>query len=229
MLSLALVLHASWFQGGLTGYLKRRRGALRKKGVKAVQEEVALEKENHEAGETSVLISNYDADNDPINDVPSLVPVSSAAKSIAPSGLLAPSTPPAALTPDDSPLVTPYTPSQTPLTLRDSYIFNVSVQLPNITIPTLPNLPTVSIPSIPSLSDFAAVLPLLPVRPDLNFGFKDAVKNRWEEQRGRFTGMGIGRGGSMMALRRRGGSKGEAEAGVRGVEDEVETEGIKEQ
>jgi hypothetical protein len=101
-------------------------------------------------------------------------------------------------TPDDSPLVTPYTPSQTPFSLRDSYILNT---LPNLSMPTMANLPTVSIPPIPSLSDLTSAFP----KQNINFGFKDAVKSRWEGQRGKFgASMGL-RGGAFggLGLRRR--------------------------
>ncbi|ORY28305.1 hypothetical protein BCR39DRAFT_535393 [Naematelia encephala] len=106
-------------------------------------------------------------------------------------------------TPEDSPLVTPYTPSQTPMTLRDSYIFT--------NLPALPAIPAIiSLPTIPPLSELTAA------------GFKDAVRNRWEEQRGRFT-----RGGALggLGLRRRKGKDTETQVLVQEVEVDVEIEG----
>ena len=107
---------------------------------------------------------------------------------------------PPTTTPEDSPLITPYTPSQTPMSLRDSYLF------PSISMPTLSDLPTMS---IPTFSDITAALPKSLNKDNLNFGFRDAVKTRWEEQRGMFVGMGArGRGMGLnlggMSLRRRG-------------------------
>jgi hypothetical protein len=169
LLGLAFILHASWFRGGLHGYLKRRR---------------APEKGSLEDSK-SVNESCVDA---AIRLDPTIL-----------ANTLPSETVPA--TPEDSPLVTPYTPSQTPICLRDSYIFP---NLPNITIPTMPNLPTVSIPNIPTLYDLTAAFPT----QNINFGFKDAVKSRWDEQRERLGAMGnrgrglaIGFGG--LGLRRR--------------------------
>lgn len=86
------------------------------------------------------------------------------------------------LTPDESPLVTPHTPSQPAIYVRDGLF-------PNITIPTMPNLP---IPNIPKLSDMAAAIPQAKESLNsLNFGFKEAVKERWEEQRVRLAARGI--------------------------------------
>ncbi len=123
-----------------------------------------------------------------------------------------PPTSPGEGTPEDSPLMTPYTPSQTPMTLRDSYLF------PNISMPTMPNLPTMSIPAIPSLSDITSAFPKSLHTDMPNFGFRDAVKVRWDEQRGMFAGMGTrGRGMALdlggLGLRRRG--------NLRGMEEEV--------
>ena len=82
-------------------------------------------------------------------------------------------------TPDDSPLVTPYTPCMTPMSLRDSY------------------LPTLAIPSL-SLS----ALPSFPTT-DMGFGFKDAVKSRWEERRVVLGGVNLNLQQGAMNLRRR--------------------------
>lgn len=119
-------------------------------------------------------------------------------------------TTPEAQTPDDSPLVTPHTPSIAPMSLRDSYLF------PNITMPTMPNLPTMSIPAISSMSiptiltfsDMAAAFPKSLNTEHLG-GFKHAVRLRWDEQRGMFAGMSPrGRGMSMrlsgLGFRKRG-------------------------
>lgn len=153
-MSLALVLHASWFQGGVKGYLKRQA----KESVRPVEAMLSPTQEV-ESGNDALL----EADSGPG-------------------------------TPEDSPLVTPHTPKS----------YAVLSNLPNL--PTMPHLPSLSnIPtvSIPSLSDFTSALH---TRDQLNFGFKDAVKNRWEEQKGRFND--IRRGGGLdlgrLGLRRRG-------------------------
>lgn len=93
-------------------------------------------------------------------------------------------------TPEDSPLVTPRTPSITPMSLRDSY-------LPTLAIPSLP-LPKVAVPSLPYLSDLNITLPTR----DINFGFKDAVKQHWGDRRTALEGIGLNLGG--LGLRRRG-------------------------
>lgn len=97
------------------------------------------------------------------------------------------------VTPEDSPLVTPYTPSQ-PSVMIPAHLF------PTITIPTMANLP---IPAIPTLSGMAAALPQAKVNLEqIQFGFKEAVRERlerWEEQRERFAAAGVAR------LRRRAG------------------------
>lgn len=114
-----------------------------------------------------------------------------------------PSMVPGAVTPDDFPIITPYTPSQTPMSLRDSYVF------PTIVMPTMPNLTAMSIPAIPSISDITAAFPKSLHSEHLSFGFKDVVKTRWDEQRGNFAGMGQ-RGREMalnlggLGMRRRG-------------------------
>lgn len=179
MLSLAFVLHVSWFRGGLQGHLKRLRAA--KKGV------------SHKTQDQDQIVG------EPIVDAaikldPSVI--NSTLPSEIAEGATTSHTSPG--TPDDSPLVTPYTPSQTPFSLRDSYILNT---LPNLSMPTMANLPTVSIPPIPSLSDLTSSFP----KQNINFGFKDAVKSRWEGQRGKFgASMGL-RGGAFggLGLRRR--------------------------
>ncbi|WVR05386.1 hypothetical protein IAU60_002400 [Kwoniella sp. DSM 27419] len=86
-------------------------------------------------------------------------------------------------TPDDSPLVTPRTPSQAPLFFP--------------ALPNLPHIPTVSIPSIQSLpmaipSFVELTSALHKDKPRLiagTGGFREAVKARWEEQRGRFVAL----------------------------------------
>lgn len=71
-------------------------------------------------------------------------------------------------TPDDSPLITPHTPRT----------------VPNLTnMPQLPNLAHMPTVSIPSFSDLTAALHAR----EQAFGFKEAVKNRWEGQRDRFA------------------------------------------
>ena len=168
LIALALGLHVSWFRGGLTGYLKRR------------QTKAKAKKSN----EDKATIDHPTIADEAKIDRPVLYPPSTSPQMIA-------TTEP---TPEDSPLVTPYTPSQTPMTLRDSYILN--------------NIPTLTLPTqlIPSLSDITAALPKsVRDRQPINFGFRDAVKSRWEEQKGRFgpagRGMGFTLGG--LGLRRR--------------------------
>ena len=198
MLATAGALHALWFHGGVRGYLKRQR---------ALTKGVATEKKTIDE---PVIDTAITADPTLWETLPS-----------ASSG---------EFTPEDSPLITPYTPSQTPMTLRDSYLF------PNISIPTMPNLPTVSIPAIPTLSDITAALPKslnaehlnFAFPENLNFGFKDAVKVRWDEQRGKFAGIGNrGRGMSLnlggLRIRRRGLAMNEEDE-VRVVVREVVTE-----
>lgn len=86
------------------------------------------------------------------------------------------------LTPDESPLVTPHTPSQPTVFIRDGLF-------PTITIPTMPNLP---IPAIPKLSDLSAAIPQAKESLNsLNIGFKEAVRERWEEQRERLAARGL--------------------------------------
>ena len=159
MLSLAGMLHVAWFRGGVNGYIKRH-GAAKKSRV------------NEEVLNEPILLAAVKLDPTVISTLPSAFDDSS--------------------TPDDSPLLTPYTPSQTPMTLRDAYLF------PSISMPNIPNLSTMSIPAIPSLSampnipslsEITAALPMSLNTEHLNFGFKDAVKSRWGEQRGRFAGM----------------------------------------
>jgi hypothetical protein len=82
-------------------------------------------------------------------------------------------------TPDDSPLVTPYTPSITPMSLRDSYLPTLAI--PSLSLPALPSFPTT----------------------DRNFGFKDAVKSRWEERRVVLGGVNFNLQQGAMNLRRR--------------------------
>jgi hypothetical protein len=85
-------------------------------------------------------------------------------------------------TPDDSPLVTPYTPSITPMSLRDSYLPTLAI--PSLSLPALPSFPTT----------------------DRNFGFKDAVKSRWDERRVVLGGVNLNLQQGAMNLRRRFGS-----------------------
>lgn len=86
------------------------------------------------------------------------------------------------LTPDESPLVTPYTPSQPSQFISRDFF-------PNISMPTMANLPVMN---IPSLSGMAAALPQAKANlNNLNFGFKEAMRERWEEQRERFAAAGL--------------------------------------
>lgn len=92
-------------------------------------------------------------------------------------------------TPEDSPLVTPRTPSITPFSLRDAY-------LPTLAIPNL-QLPKVAVPTLPNFADLTIGLPTR----DLNLGFKVAVKHHWEDRKAALGGMGLNLGG--LGLRRR--------------------------
>lgn len=104
-------------------------------------------------------------------------------------------------TPEDSPLMTPQTPSIIPFSLRDTY-------LPTLAIPNLP-LPKLSRPTLPGFSD-------------LNTGFKDAVKHHWEDRRAVLGGMGVGINLNLggLGLRRRGTKE------VRGEVAEVRVEEV---
>jgi hypothetical protein len=84
-------------------------------------------------------------------------------------------------TPEDSPLLTPRTPSIIPLSLRDSY-------LPTLAIPNL-SLSSIPIPSFPTT--------------ERNFGFKDAVKSRWDERRVALGEVNLNLQAGAMNLRRR--------------------------
>lgn len=151
-LSLALVLHVSWFQAGVVGYMKRRQKAQQKvrsaNGVPASHCETysATSAERQEAG----LRHEEEAD----------------------SG---------EETPYESPLVTPRTPGASPFPLGS---------LSNLSLPSIPTMP---LP--PSLTTFAHKLPRTAM--DLQTGFKEAVRVRWEGQKERFEtgsmGMGMGR------------------------------------
>jgi hypothetical protein len=140
-------LHVSWFQGGVTGYIKRQR---RQTTVKETQDE-------------------------PMENL--LEPTD-----ISPVG-----------TPDDSPLVTPYTPSITPMSLRDSYLPTLAI--PSLSLPALPSFPTT----------------------ERNFGFKDAVKSRWEERRVVLGGVNLNLQQGAMNLRRRFGNASAQEKEQEGV------------
>ncbi|KAK8869630.1 hypothetical protein IAR55_000197 [Kwoniella newhampshirensis] len=73
-------------------------------------------------------------------------------------------------TPDSSPLITPRTPSQMP------YLFP---NIPTLSISALPKVQIPNLPAIPSFNDMSAALN--------KETFKDAVKNRWDEQRGKLA------------------------------------------
>ena len=154
VMSLAFILHASWFHGGVKGYLKRARKA---------------------TGTPTSISANVSAmaDFDEVQSMPG--------------------------TPEDSPLVTPHTP-------RSGAILSLPA-LP--AIPQLPNLAHIPTVSIPSFSELTAALQS---REQIAADFKHAVKNRWEEQKDRFTEMRRGAGEGMnlnlnlgrLGVRRRG-------------------------
>lgn len=194
-LSLALILHVSWFRGGLHGYLKRQRAAAKSQSQSRKSEAVTTSASKARTGEQIM----DDALIDSATKIDETIPANTLPPAPSTSNLG---------TPEDSPLVTPYTPSHTPFSLRDSYVFP---NLP-ITMPTMPHLPTVSIPAL-SLSDMS--------------GFKDAVRSRWEEQRGMFAAVRGGRGmgldlGNLRLRRRRVGKGAAEERDVNGVKIQVQ-------
>jgi hypothetical protein len=200
-LALALVLHVSWFRGGLKGYLKRQR---------ALRSGSATRKGNV-AGTASTIKGSIDLDDKLLETATQLDDTSTIPSNTLQPGLSNTITPNADTnpdtdtnvnvnvntpdtdtgTPEDSPLVTPYTPSMTPFSLRDSYVF------PHIALPSL-GLPTVSLPAMPAIPS----LSLTEMNANMS-GFKEAVKSRWEEQRGRFGGGRLDVTG--LRLRRNGG------------------------
>ncbi|WRT67320.1 uncharacterized protein IL334_004290 [Kwoniella shivajii] len=131
LLSPALLMHLSWFRGGVIGYMKRNSKSSSQK--KATKENVV---------------------EDPVIQYAASIDQTTAQ-------LIPP-------TPDDSPIVTPRTPIQNPI------------------LGGMSNLPTLSVPNIniPSLGEIKSNLTTDKLIPG---GFRDAVKNRWEEQKERFT------------------------------------------
>ena len=178
------------------GYLKRRAASQAKTAVPVTEES---EQEPVAADAMSELVVDTATAIDPTVSQTTLPPTSPG-------------------TPEDSPLVTPRTPSLGPLSLRDSYIIQSLPNLPTITIPTLADLPTVS---IPSLSELTAALPKGIGRDNLHFGFKDAVKSKWDEQRERFGAMGLDLG--TMGMRRRQKGHGGEQPEISVLVEEVDT------
>lgn len=91
-----------------------------------------------------------------------------------------------ARTPDESPLVTPYTPAE-----GERFFSNSAIEqmLPALSMPAMPNLP---IPAIPTLSGLADALPQAKANLNqLRFEFKEAVHARLEEQRERLAQRGF--------------------------------------
>lgn len=179
MLSLALILHVSWFKGGSMGYIKRQKASRK---IKALNDR---EKSSLPSHRDRLQVPGHDVDT-----TPELVPTT--------------------LSPEDSPLTTPYTPGTTPMTLRDSYI------IPTLTLPKLSQLPQfpplpAAISNMPMFQDFSERVKEMGVGE-----FRDAVKTRWEENRERFSLGAMGLRGGMTGLRLRnqgprGGVKGEEE------------------
>lgn len=168
-MTLALVLHVTWFQGGVRGYLKRH---TKKQTVRSVEQMEPMEILKEIDGTLLETLPNEGSEPG---------------------------------TPEDSPLITPHTPKT----------YAVLANLPHLpAMPHLPSLANIPNVAIPSLADFTAVLK---PRDQLHFGFKDAVKNRWEEQKGRFND--IRRGGGLdlgrLGMRRRA-------SGFGGMDDDVE-------
>lgn len=178
MLALALAMHVSWFRGGLNGFLKRRRAAL-EAGLAGRMPDPAAQVKTRPGQQETVRFEK------PVGDVAITLDALTA-------GTVLPGSSPSR-TPDDSPLLTPYTPSSTtPMSLRDSYILPAlpSLQLPSLHIPAIPALPAM-IPQIPSVADLTTAWQKRG-GPDVG-QFKDAVRHRWEEQRERFGAMAMGR------------------------------------
>ena len=160
MLLLAFGMHASWFYGGVVGYLKRQTKA------KAAGESLGTPMSSNTLHVSAASDKR----------------ASSAGYNSGPG------------TPEDSPLVTPHTPRTLPI-----------LSLPSM--PQMPNLSQMPTVSIPSFSDLTAALHAR----EQAYGFKEAVKNRWEEQRDRFAEIRRGGGVSLnfggLNLRRRGGAE----------------------
>ena len=166
ILTIAWLLHVSWFHAGVNGYLKRR-----SKGVNAPT-----------CNKTVIEVGNVVVDT---------------AAQVDPTVLATLSQTPSGGTPDDSPLVTPFTPNTGSTILRDSFFPSLSnfpnlPQFPSLSyIPSFPQLPQLAnipamptMPAIPTFSDFTAALNN---RDQINFGYKHAVKSRWGEQREKYA------------------------------------------
>lgn len=169
LVALALVLHVSWFHAGIIGHFKR---------VKANNEKRRLSATEKAEMDEPIMGAAVELD-------PTVIDSTLA------------QTPPLGPTPDDTPLVTPYSGALAPVTpssMRDSFI-----SLPNLGKNFGGMVPTLSIPTIPSLAEVSSRLD--------KAGFRDAVKHRWGEQRGKFGEMGKGMG-LKFGLRRRAGSDG---------------------
>ncbi|WWC69267.1 uncharacterized protein I206_103205 [Kwoniella pini CBS 10737] len=136
MLGLALLMHISWFKGGLSGYVKRQ---------SKIEANVNVN-------------SQMDNKQDLIIDAVSEYDIS--VKEVLP------------ITPEDSPLITPRTPSVGP-----------SLLLPHIQIPNL------NLPNLPSFTELTAALNREKLVESGN-GFKEAVKHRWDEQKEKFNTKG---------------------------------------
>jgi hypothetical protein len=177
-LSLALILHVSWFHSAVIGYRKRNAAA---KGIEQSQPITATTSPGMEASG--------------VPDMDEEMPT------------------PELLTPEDSPLVTPHTPSSI---TKDSTFFP---QLPQL--PSMPNIPHLQLPQLQLSRGNLPTMPTMPTFDELrssfaankekhmrgmnmNFGFKNAVKSRWESGRSAWNGsmdsvLGAGRGQSGLA------------------------------
>ena len=182
VISAAMALHTMWFHGGVTGYLKRASQAKTDSRAKVTSTPAPATPETPTktmpAVSTGALGVILEAEEDLIaGDEPDLEDVSEAS------------------TPDDSPLVTPRTPSFGPA----SYVPSLP-SMPNLgnfkSIPQLASLPTIpqlshrlpsQIPtvSIPSFADLTAALNAH-ADPTAQ-SFKEAVKTRWADRRERFA------------------------------------------
>ncbi|WWC60918.1 uncharacterized protein I303_103494 [Kwoniella dejecticola CBS 10117] len=153
MLGLALMMHVSWFKGGLTGYIKRQSKSKSRSDAKIDLRSKQTSQVEIDTKQDLLIeaVSGYDEN---IKD-----------------GLLPSS-------PDDSPLVTPRTPSSGP------FLHLSNIQIPNLNLNLNMNMPT-----LPSLTELTAALNKEKL-VESGQGFKEAVKHRWDEQKEKFNTRG---------------------------------------
>ncbi|WVF71992.1 hypothetical protein IAT40_006803 [Kwoniella sp. CBS 6097] len=176
-LGLAMILHVLWFKGGFVGYLKRRSRSSPRVQFAHAQPAGRKDQAAHVTSSQQYSAEDSRTEDEALVDEPmidQLAEIDPTILDTLSSTTPEPSSPQTNLvTPETTPLMTPRTPSQTPFTF-----------------PALPHLPTVSIPSLSlPLSISSLSLPTALNSENLrkgSEGFKDAVKSRWEGQRGRF-------------------------------------------